>query len=115
MVRIGCLLQHRNTEVIDCNELLCRSQARNKTRVAEQLAQLAEKEEGSKTIMDRDNGACADKINAHDVVQTIQFLKERASSKEEELRVDVTRVRRHIKHAVLNRQQLAGFAARLIR
>merc|ERR1711865_1234405 len=51
------------------------ARARNKSRIEDQLEQMAEKSSGQ--FMDRDNGACADKINVKTLLETVHFLKQR--------------------------------------
>merc|ERR1711865_1323593 len=71
------------------------------------------KEKISGKLMDRDDGACADKINAHSVMQTIAFLRDRKSYTE--VNIDITRVHRHMAHAIAKGQLLTSFSQQLLK
>ena len=63
--------------------------------------------------MDRDDGACADKINAHNVMKTIAFLKARKTHAEEA--IDIKRIHRHMNHAIKKGHLLTSFSQQLLR
>jgi hypothetical protein len=88
------------------------TQKRNRTRIADQLKQIGEKTLGGK-FMDRDDGACAEKINAHEVMATVSFLKDRKARAEDP--VDIARVHRHMKHALARGHPLTSFSQQLLR
>jgi hypothetical protein len=87
------------------------AQHRNKSRIADQLREMDEKSSGK--FMDRDNGACADKINVVMLLQTIEFLKQRARRPKMRA-VDMVRMRRQMKHALRAGTPLISFAQNLL-
>jgi len=87
------------------------TQMRNSSRIAEQLKELQEKKGG--TLMDRDDGACADKIDAHDVMRTVAFLKERKVNAA--ATIDIKRIKRHMTHASASGHLLTTFSQQLLR